>query len=135
MTRVARRYVSYLLLGALFFLQGVVAAYACPTFSVVLDQPLQVTQTAAMPTDCGQMRQMSALDGVTPNLCLAHCQSSSQSNDNPQSPTVQPVVIGVLVVPHPTSRLQALSRRAAAFERVSVAASPPHSILHCCFRL
>lgn len=126
---------SYLLLGALLFVQGAVAAYACPTFSDALDQSLTATQMADMPTDCAQMREMTAIDGATPNLCHAHCQSSPQSNDHPQSPTVQPALIGVLVMTLPRPKLQAISGRAAGFERDPGAATPPHSILHCCFRI
>jgi len=135
MTGVTSRFVCRLLLGALLFMQGAVAAYACPALSSALDQLPTANQLAAMPTDCEQIGQMTAMDVVTPNLCLAHCQPSQQSNDHPQAPTVQPVVIGLVVVAFPKPKLQASSERVAALEHVPVAASPPHSILHCCFRL
>ncbi len=135
MTGVTRRFVCRLLLGALLFMQGAVAAYACPALAGALDQLPTANQLAAMPTDCAQTGQMSAMDVATPNLCLAHCQSGQQSSDHPQAPTVQPVAFSVLVVALPESKLQASSERIAAFGHVPFAAGPPHSILHCCFRL
>jgi len=131
MTGVTRRFVCRLLLGALLFTQGALAAYACPAGAGASDQNL----AAAMPADCDQMGPNAAMDADTPNLCLAHCQSAQQSNDHPHAPTVQAVMINVLTIELPDLKAQAGSGRAAIVEHVPAAASPPHTILHCCFRI
>ncbi len=130
MTGVTKRFVCRLLLGVLLFTQGVLAAYACPGWTGDPDQSL-----AAMPANCDQMGSKTAMDADTPNLCLAHCLSGQQSNDHPHAPTVQAVMISVLTIELPDLKAQAASGRAAIVEPVPVAASPPHTILHCCFRI
>ncbi len=131
MTGVTKRSVCRLLLGALLFTQGALAAYACPASFDAPDQKL----AAAMPADCDQKGPKSGMDADTPNLCLAHCQSGQQSNDHPYTPTVQAVMINVLTIELPDLKAQAASGRTAIVERVPVAASTPHTILHCCFRI
>ena len=88
-----------------------------------------------MPADCEQVGQMAAKDLDTPNLCIAHCQSGQQSNVHSDAPTVLPVMASILIVALSDPNAHASSGRANAPERITAAASPPHTILHCCFRI
>ena len=124
-----------MLLAVLLFVQGAVAAYACPALRGALDQPVAGTQKAAMPADCEQMDPMAAMDSNTPNLCLAHCQAGQQSNGHADAPTVPPIMASILIVSLPDPEALASSGRHFASERIPAAASPPHAILHCCFRI
>ena len=135
MSRSTKQLISRLLLATLLFAQGAVAAYACPALTGTIHAPVTATQMAAMPAECGQMGQMGAMDLDTPNLCLAHCQIGQQINDHPGTPALPPFVASALVVWLP--RLEALTSpgRTLASERVTAAGSPPHTILHCCFRI
>jgi hypothetical protein len=78
---------------------------------------------------------MAAMDSDTPNLCLTHCQAGQQSNGHADAPTVLPIMASVLIVSLPDVEALASPGRSFASERISAAASPPHTILHCCFRI
>ncbi|MEO6566255.1 MAG: hypothetical protein ABIO63_09485 [Casimicrobiaceae bacterium] len=135
MHRTTIQIVSRLLLAVLLFAQGAVSAYACPALTAAMDQTVAATSTAAMPADCGQMDSMPAMDVNSPNLCLAHCQAGQQSNGQVDAPAVPPVVASILVVDLPDPKGLASAGRAFAVDHITAAASPPHTILHCCFRI
>jgi hypothetical protein len=79
--------------------------------------------------------EMAGLDPVVPNLCFAHCQAGDQTFDHSQQPTAAPAVLPALVVSlFDPAALQA-SSRASSTHRFAAARPPPHSILHCCFRI
>lgn len=134
MSRFFSRSVARLLLATLLIAQGAVAAYACPALKGAMEVAAQ-SRTTTMPADCVEMGRTASMDLDMPNLCLAHCQSEQQVNDHPHAPAVPAVMASVLIVALPDSKVLASSGRAVPFERVPVAASPPHTILHCCFRI
>ncbi len=133
----SRKRVVLLLLSALLFAQAAVAAYACPALAQAAGQAagMATAMTAAMPADCHHMAQSNPMDTVTPNLCVAHCQEDPQRSDAPPAPTVPPAMLAVLYVDRPDRTIDAADGCAPAARPLAVAASPPHTILHCCFRI
>ncbi len=129
-----RRIVSRLLLAALLFAQGAIATYACPAWASKLAPPAAATASAPIP-DCHSGDKVAAMDVDTPNLCLAHCQTGLQINDQSDAPNVLPIVASILTVVLPDPAASASAGRAFATESIFAAASPPHAILHCCFRI
>lgn len=90
MTRVGRKYVAWLCLSALLFLQIAVAAYACPL--PMNDRTAAIAAADAPATPCPDM------DQERPNLCEQHCLQGSQSVDvQPHSsigtPNVRPMIV------------------------------------------
>ena len=125
-----RQVMARLLIGALLFAQGAVAAYACPGLtSAIASSFVDPPAAENMPTDCDQM------DTMTPNLCTAHCQFGLQNVDQQQAPSAPPVMFSILYVEIPDSTAVSSFGRISASERTTVADSPPHTILHCCFRI
>ena len=157
--RVKRGFVRGLarcLAGVLFLAQMTVAAYACPGLSSAIAagapmgqiQPITQRSVAASPQpevssdpgaaamaaqmpDCSDMA--GAMDPDAANLCAEHCKYGQQS-DHASTLTVPAVILNALytspvVLPTP------LPRSAAALTGKPVAASPPHAILHCVFRI
>ena len=144
------------LASVLFLAQMTIAAYACPGLSSSITagapmgqmQPMAQTSAAAAPqfevsSDPGsaamaaQMPDCSDMAGGMPpdaaNLCAEHCKYGQQS-DHASTLTVPAVILNALytspvVLPTP------LPRSAAALTGKPVAASPPHAILHCVFRI
>ncbi|MDZ7854801.1 hypothetical protein [Sphaerotilus sp.] len=136
-----------MLIGVVLFAQFAVAAYACPGLSVAgTPKPGMVIPVVAevqsMGTDrvsitlaamdCDDMA--GSMDPSSANLCAEHCRQGHQS-DQAATLTLPAALLTALyrlpLAPEPP----ALSPRQAA-EEVSAlaAASPPHAILHCCFR-
>ena len=112
-------------LVALLFAQFSVAAYACPS----------TAKTAAevmTGMDCEGM--VSQLDPAFPNLCAEHCQYDSQT-DQPRTPTAPAVALVSLYVVPLSPALIEPSQRAIASSSLLSARAPPHTILHCCFRI
>ena len=135
MSRAFNRLVARLLLAALLFAQGALVAYACPGLTPALAVNPGISERAAMPADCAQMGDMSAMDGSTPNLCVAHCQLGQQSTDHPDAPSLPPVMRNALYVATADPALPGSAQRAFACARTASSTAPPHSILHCCFRI
>jgi len=140
MTARFKRLIARFLIGAVLFAQFAVAAYACPQISSG-EQPAQGTQKApsamqSMP-GCDQMAQDldSGLDAGNPALCLEHCHQGQQTASHAQVPSVPPLaLVGFVVLPHLPGH-SASTGITAADEPIVPAASPPLSILHCCFRI
>ena len=154
MTRALRRWVCRALIGTMLFAQMAVAAYACPALSSFLEQAQQgslaVSATPlamAMPDDqavasngvaapeamdCEHMG--STTDQASPNLCAQHCQQGHQS-DQASTVTVPLVVLTGLYTLTPQSETVSMVPSPGAQPGVFAAVSPPHSILHCCFRV
>lgn len=138
MTRAFRQAVCRILIGVLLFAQMAVAAYACPALAIstsacmeAMASPIEAADEPAssMPMGLGQM------DMDSPNLCAAHCQFGEQTADPfPGLAVPAPVLAGFYVVPLPTPPVAPARPAAAAPDRLA-AASPPHAILHCCFRI
>lgn len=157
-----RRFVRGLarcLAGVLFLAQMTVAAYACPGLSltiaagVPMGQMLAMTQTleaaasqaelssdpaaaaadamAAQMPGCSDMA--AAMDPDAANLCAEHCKYGQQI-DHASTLTVPAVILNALYTT-PVVPPAPLPRSAAALTGAPVAASPPHAILHCVFRI
>ena len=128
MSRHYRTHIARVLLAAFLFAQGAVSVYACPGPG---EEPIAVAATASMP-DCDGM---TGLDPAVPNLCLAHCQSGQMTVDQSAHPIPPAALLGAIVVslPDPVAA-QGLTRTSNTM-RFTAAAPPPHTILHCCFRI
>ena len=150
MTRQFLRSVAGILIGVLLFAQTAIAAYVCPGISVSANTQMPSTKLAetssndvAMPVAIDRAAPCASRgDGIAPvamdpqnaNLCAEHCKVGQQS-DQAFTLTVPAALLMALyyapLVPTPTAGL----RPAAATPSALVAASPPHTILHCCFRI
>jgi len=130
MTNSLRRLICQLLIGAILFAQMAVAAYACPA---TLHAGASVaTSVDTMPADCDQM--MGALDPAAPNLCSAHCHNDERSAQHADAPALPPALLVALywiALPPTSDRLPQNTESGV----LHAALSPPHAILHCCFRI
>ena len=129
-----RRTLCRLLIGAILSFQLAVAAYACPgamkrdvNAAVATANPAE-----SMPMDCDQMSGM--LDPAAPNLCSAHCHSHEQSADHADAPALPPALFAALywVVAPALAEPQTQTSETSVLH---AALPPPHTILHCCFRI
>ena len=111
---------------AFLFAQFSVAAYACPSAE-------QSSARAEMAPDCAGMIADDA-DPAAPNLCAEHCHYGQQS-DQPRTPAVPAVALVALYAVSSPLLLSDPILPAAESSGLLVAPSPPHTILHCCFRI
>jgi len=151
MTRQFLRSVAGILIGVLLFAQMAVAAYACPGLSLSANTQMRAMELVKISSDdvamsaatnqaapcesMGEDTAMGSLDLQSPNLCAEHCKFGQQS-DQASTLTVPAALLMALyfapLVPNLTAELSPV---AAATPSALVAASPPHAILHCCFRI
>lgn len=147
MTRDFVRRVARGLVGVVLLAQMSIAAYACPGVASALQASRQATAvdtSMAKPADAAAVRMgaqaspcddmAGAMDPTSANLCAEHCKYGQQSD---QAPTVN-VPAAALVALYDTPAVPELvppSRPAAASMSALVAASPPHAILHCVYRI
>lgn len=149
MIRRVKRSVCRLLIGILLFAQMAIAAYACPQLSSAMpttgsngsaagsDPAMAMagsgaaTPVADMAPGCPEMGQP---DPDNPNLCVEHVRFGQQS-DQTQTSTVPAILLSSLynlpLLPEPAGPPRSATASAGLF----AAASPPHAILHCCFRI
>jgi hypothetical protein len=129
MSRRFLRSIAGVLIGVLLFAQMAIAAYVCPAMSLL---PSAEMSSMAL-THCEDMA-MGANEAQNPNLCAEHCKYGQQS-DHASTLTVPAALLMALYVqswvPVPLNGL----RPVAATTSALVAASPPRTILHCCFRI
>jgi len=153
MTRAFRRSVCGALIGILLFAQFVVAAHACPILAkdgtgssgmdvVAVDNNSGGTATLdamAVEADEGAVSPCAGMprapEPISANLCAEHCQHGQQTFNPGQVPSLAPGLFTVLYVV-PAFVAAEWSRLIRAETRaVPAAAAPPHTILHCCFRI
>lgn len=141
MTRALKRLISFGLIGLLLFAQLAIAAYACPELSgVPQSSPMKAvgTSNAAMPAATSDMAAMPGCDQIddsAANLCVEHCRVGQQSADHAPAPSVPAALPSLLyTLPAQPEALGPVRPVADASLR-QVAASLPHAILHCCFRI
>lgn len=154
MTRTLRQWVCRALIATMLFAQMAVAAYACPALSSFLEQAQQsslalsaaplamampgdqavVSNGAAAPEAMDCERMGAAADPALPNLCAQHCQQGHQS-DQASTVTVPLVFLTSLYTVALPSKTVPMLPSQDAQPGVFAAVSPPHSILHCCFRI
>ena len=145
MTRGFLRALARGLVGVLITAQMAIAAHACPA----LLSPSAVNQQISAAGDSADERREAILgtpmgrasncDDVTgamgplsTNLCAEHCKYGQQSDHALTLNAPMAVLIALytnLLVPEPPPRL------AAATMSALVAASPPHTLLHCVYRI
>ncbi len=161
MCRSFKQLVCRVLTGMLLFSQLAVAAYACPgipasaTFDWNKNQTLSATaittedagEFAAVSSDnhnaqasgttpsCDQMDRAVQTDRTTQNLCTEHCKYGQQSADRASVPVLPAVLLATLYTTPLLQEAAAHARPLAALETHPSAASPSHTILHCCFRI
>lgn len=147
MTRSFLRTVARGLVGVLLMAQMVIAAYACPALASGATRNMQmpalnasldergqadVGMSMAPSSNCDDMA--GTMDTSSPNLCAEHCKQGQQSD---KAPTLNApaVVLTALYATPPVPEMAAPPRSAAATLSALVAASPPHTILHCVYRI
>lgn len=139
------RLVTQVLVGSLLFAQMAIAAYACPS---VPSMAGQMSMMGSPEADASNASVDSAgksvpncddiaignIDPQNANLCAEHCKVGQQS-DQASTLSVPAVLLMALyfapLVPAPVAELPPVAATPSAL----VAASPPHTILHCCFRI
>lgn len=133
MKRNVLRSIAKFIAGALLFGQLAVAAYACPQAVPTATAPGAASQEleTPMPGCDGSIR---AMDPASPNLCAEHCKYGQQS-DHASTVTVPVVALTVLYATPTVPAAAPPPRPAAASISALVAASPPHAIAHCVFRI
>jgi hypothetical protein len=79
---------------------------------------------------------MGPLDPQNANLCAEHCKFGQQSDQASTLTVPAALLMALYVAPQvSTALLAGLRRPAAATPSALVAASPPHTVLRCCFRI
>lgn len=137
------------LIGIVLFAQIAISAYACPALSAVGTMSMTMAMAAAespppassepsgvaadlQAIDCADMA--GTMDDASPNLCSEHCRYGHQS-DQAASLTVPAALLNALYVTPLAPEPIVAPRATAAQTGARAAASPPHAILHCCFRI
>jgi hypothetical protein len=154
MTWRVKQLLCQLLIGMLLFAQMAIAAYACPQLSPGgFTQPSAAPAIASDGAQTGSDASVSGSDAASPvadmaaccdgmgqpdpdhpNLCTEHALFGQQS-DQTQTPTVPAVLLASLYIVSLVPELTEPTRPATASANLLAAASPPHAILHCCFRI
>ena len=126
-----RRWLCVWLILATLFTQLATAAYACPAQSRGADDAMPCAMAMAMSDGLA-----GALDPEQPNLCQQHCLPDSQTPDGAQPLSVPAAVaiatLTVALAPLQHDNPSAWNAWRDLRERVR---PPPHSLLHCCFRI
>lgn len=131
------------LIGVVLFAQLALSAYACPgLFSAASvpmrmqpgtdDESANVAATEKRGANCDDMA--GSMDESSANLCAEHCRQGQQS-DQAATLAVPAALLNALYVTPLAPEPAAAPRPAADATSALVAASPPHTILHCCFRI
>jgi hypothetical protein len=148
MTRQFLRAICRALVGVLLFAQLAVSAYACPALSSAAMSAMPMPSTAACDGDSSDAamaatdRQAPDCDGMAAgtmdpdlaNLCAEHCHHGQQS-DQAATLSAPAALLTALYLAPLASQPKIRLRPAADATNALVAASPPHAILHCCFRI
>lgn len=133
MTRATLRAVCRVLVGVLLFAQMAIAAYACPGLvSASASASASVAATSEKAAACDDMS--GAMDPSFPNLCAEHCKYGQQS-DQANTLTLPAVLLVALYSTPSVQEIAPSPRLAGAAMSTLVAASPPHAILHCVYRI
>ena len=117
MTRASRRYVAWLCLSALLFLQLAVAAYACPT---LVDGGMSTLAAASSPA-----QPCAGMDQARPKLCEQHCVHDSQSVDTQPHSSVSAPVLPLMMVAAEPDRHRSTKLNASGTFEVTVVEPPP----------
>jgi hypothetical protein len=146
MTRNLLRWIARVMIGALLFSQLAVAAHACSKMlpsgntmgMAAAEQPMPMTAASADAkadvevTDCADMATKT--DDASGNICAAHCLYGQQS-DKASTITVPVALLTALYITPPVPEMALPPRSAAGTLNALVASSPPHTVLHCVYRI
>ena len=131
-TRALKRLICQAMVGVLLFAQLAIASHACAQTSATAMQEMATPSNASQLAECDQMS--AQLDQASPNVCAEHCHTGQQSADHVASAAVSPALLTALYILPPAPQPAGPSgNRAASLS--ALAASPPHTILHCCLRV
>ncbi len=141
------RSVAQAVIGSLLFAQLAVAAYACPTLPSAGAQMSMQGSTDAdsskasmdgankSGSNCDDMA-LGAMDPQNANLCAEHCKFGQQSDQTSILKAPAAPLMALYFAPlSPTPTAAGLRSVAAPPATALLATSPPHTILHCCFRI
>lgn len=148
MTRNFVRKVARALVGVVLLAQMSIAAYACPGILSALQASRPATAIGGTPTaepaDTAALRMaaeapacddmVGAMDPTSANLCAEHCKYGQQS-DRATTVNVPAAALVALYATPVVPELVLPPRPVAAAMSALVAASPPHAILHCVYRI
>jgi hypothetical protein len=147
MTRNLLRKLARALVGVVLLAQMSIAAYACPGISSALQasRPAATLGTpTAEPADTAALRMASeappcddmvgAMDPTSSNLCAEHCKYGQQSDRSATVSVPAAALVALYATPVMPERVLP-PRPGAAPMSALVAASPPHAILHCVYRI
>ncbi len=76
----------------------------------------------------------TTMDPTSPNLCAEHCRYGEQSDQTSTVSVPAAILYALYAAPMPLE-VALPSRLATALMSALVAASPPHAILHCVYRI
>jgi hypothetical protein len=93
-----------------------------------------IAMAASDPAAVGCADMAGPMDPSFANLCAEHCRQGQQS-DHAATLTVPAALLTALYITPLAPAPVAVLRPAADATRRLVAAAPPHTILHCCFRI
>lgn len=131
MTRQLLRRMCQALIGVVLLAQLTVSAYACPA----LAPAVAMSATAAQPMSACDDMASETMDPAFAALCAAHCHTGHQSDQAPSLvvvPVALPTALYSIAV---AAETRVAPGPLAAASSALVAASPPHTVLHCCFRI
>ncbi len=134
------------LVGVLLFAQLAIASYACPGLAAAVaatggrvETGASTMTVAAQMTGCSDMGMVSgsadAMDPAFANLCAEHCKYGQQSDQAATLTVPVALLMPLYTVAAMAEPALAPPQAAAATADARVAATPPHSLLHCVFRL
>lgn len=139
MTRGMARTLAHCLVLVLLLAQMAVAAYACPGLASALAGGMQPGDTTVTPmtmsmpmVNCDDMA--GTVDPALPNLCAEHCKYGQQS-DHAATLVVPAAVLIALYEAPLVPVAPAPPRASGAALSALVAASAPHAVLHCVYRI
>jgi hypothetical protein len=127
MTRIWRKIIAALGLGALLFAQLAVAAYACPIRGDGKEAMAKVVAPAAA-APCQD------IDQERPNLCKQHCERTSQRVDTAAPVAIDAPVLPLIAVVVQTD-IHLPIKATVQGDLLASVAEPPLSIRNCCLRI
>ena len=138
LTRTLKRFISLAMIGVQFFAQMAMAAYVCPmqTGTTSGQQRVAANPMPAIADMIGcEGMDKAAMDTDSPSLCHACCHSAEQSDQTFKVKMPVATLSSLSFVVLPATPLALLGRVVPTSLTQSVAASPPLSVLYCCFRI
>ncbi len=143
MTRQFLRTICRALIGVVMLTQMAIAAYACPGVarSAAMAVQMQMASVTASDADAADASPAMDCEGMTgpmdpdfANLCAEHCHHGQQS-DQASTLTLPAVLLTALYATSPAPVHGGVPRNVVERARDRVEATPPHTLVHCCWRI